>query len=387
MHIAFLTPEFPHKELNHSAGLGTSIYNTALGLVTAGVKVSVIAYSQDNDKVIEFNGIKIYAIKHVKYSFLGWYFYRKRIQKFVNKLIDSEGIDLIEAPDWTGITSFIKFKVPLVIRIHGSDTYFCNLEKRPVKKKNFFFEKRALKRANQLVSVSKFAGKKTVELFQLNKTFDVIPNGIDLKNFENDSPHLFKRNTILYFGTLIRKKGVFELAKIFNIIVEKIPSAELMMIGGDAFDIKTGKSSTFELMRELFSDKAIKQVKYLGKVPYEEMKRHIQNAHVCVFPSLAESFGMVTIEAMALNKLVVSSNYGWAQEIIDEDVNGFLEDPKMTETFANKICEVMNDEGLLKRVSENSRKKIEQEFNINHLSERNIKFYKNVIDGANTEVN
>ena len=383
MHIAFLTPEFPHKELNHSAGLGTSIYNAALGLVAAGVKVSVIAYSQDNDKIIEFNGVKIYAIKHIKYSFFGWYFYRKRIQRFVNKLINSENIDLVEAPDWTGITSFIKVKAPLVIRIHGSDTYFCNLENRPVKKKNFFFEKKALKRANALVSVSEFAGKKTLELFQLNKSFSTIPNAIDSRNFENDSPKQFKRNTILYFGTLIRKKGMLELANIFNIIIEKIPEAELIMIGGDAFDIKTGSPSTFDLMKQVFSDKALEQVKYLGKVSYEEMKRHIQSAHICVFPSLAESFGMVTIEAMAMKKTVVNSNYGWAKEIIDNSVNGILEDPKDIQNYANAVCDVLLNDADCEKISENARKKIEEKFDMSVVTKLNIEFYQKVIQKTN----
>ena len=41
----------------------------------------------------------------------------------------------IEAPDWTGITAFMRLKAPLVIRFHGSDTYFCHLEKTASKNK------------------------------------------------------------------------------------------------------------------------------------------------------------------------------------------------------------------------------------------------------------
>jgi hypothetical protein len=49
---------------------------------------------------------------------------------------------LVEAPDWTGITSFIDAKCPVVIRLNGSDTYFCHLDQRPVKWNNKFHEKR-----------------------------------------------------------------------------------------------------------------------------------------------------------------------------------------------------------------------------------------------------
>jgi hypothetical protein len=38
MHIAFLTPEYPHPELNKSGGLGTSLKNLVTRLVDEGVK-------------------------------------------------------------------------------------------------------------------------------------------------------------------------------------------------------------------------------------------------------------------------------------------------------------------------------------------------------------
>ncbi len=387
MHIAFLTPEFPHQELNHAAGIGTSVYNMALSLVKKGIKTSVVVYSQERNNTFDFQGIRIHAIKHKKYPFLGWYLYRKHIQRSLNRLIISEDINIVEAPDWTGITAFMKFKIPHVIRLHGSDTFFCELERRPVKRKNYFFEQRALKKAVSVVSVSAFVKEETKRLFKINIHGPVIPNGVDLQAFTNRSPLSFERNTILYFGTIIRKKGVLELAKIFNHVVEKNPDAKLILLGKDNFDVKTGSSSTYQLMEELFTQEAMERVSYLGKVPYNVVKEHILSAHICVFPSLAESFGMVNIEAMALSKLVISSNYGWTQEIIDENVNGFMEDPKKIKTFANKICKVMNDKELLERITDNSRKKIAHEFNIDHLAERNIKFYKNIIDGTNAEVN
>jgi glycosyltransferase involved in cell wall biosynthesis len=155
------------------------------------------------------------------------------------------------------------------------------------------------------------------------------------------------------------------------------------MIGGDAFDIKTGSPSTFDLMKQVFSDKALEQVKYLGKVPYEEMKRHIQSAHVCVFPSLAESFGMVTIEAMAMKKTVVNSNYGWAKEIIDNSVNGILEDPKDIQNYANAVCDVLLNDADCEKISENARKKIEEKFDMSVVTKLNIEFYQKVIQKTN----
>ena len=95
-------------------------------------------------------------------------------------------IDLVEVPDWTGISSFISpEECPIVVKLNGSDTYFCHLDNRPVKWMNKFHEKRALKKADGLLSVSQFTADLTNSVFGLNKKFTIIPNGIDSDAFAN----------------------------------------------------------------------------------------------------------------------------------------------------------------------------------------------------------
>ena len=142
MHIAFLTPEYPHKKISHAAGIGTSIKNLAVALVKEKCKVSIIVYGQNKSLVFEDEGVVIHVLEDRKYRFAKWYLHRKYIENYCNKLIKEQNITILEAADWTGITAFMRFKIPLVIRFHGSDTYFCHLEKRKQKLKNFWFEMR-----------------------------------------------------------------------------------------------------------------------------------------------------------------------------------------------------------------------------------------------------
>ena len=141
MHLGFITPEYPHPRVKTAAGMGTSIKNLVVTLTRKGITVSLFVYGQDEDDIIEADGAKMHLLKNKKYAFGGWYLHRKYINRYVNKYIDRDKIQAVEAPDWTGITAFMKFKVPLVIRFHGSDTYFCKLENRPQKSKNKFLEK------------------------------------------------------------------------------------------------------------------------------------------------------------------------------------------------------------------------------------------------------
>ena len=380
MKIAFLTPEYPHSRTGNSGGLGTSIKNLAIALLDHGISVRVLVYGQKEDALFEDNGIVIQQIKNIKFKGLSWLLTRKKIEKIINKLYINQEIDLVEAPDWTGITSFIRpVNCPVVIRLHGSDTYFCHLDNRKVKWLNKFHEKRALQKADSLLSVSQFTADKTNEVFGLNKKFTIIPNLIDSDLFKGNNQEVFSEKSILYFGSLIRKKGLLELPLIFNKVIEKNPDAKLILVGKDVPDIISGNSSTWQMMQDLFSDQAIKNVEYIPSVPYTEIKEKIQKATVCVFPSFAEAFPVSWLEAMAMEKPIVASNIGWASEMIDEGKNGFLVHPMNHDTFSKRICSFLENRELCLKTGIAARKKVKDFFDIKVLAQQNIEFYKSVI--------
>ncbi len=397
--IAFLTPEYPHPKIGSSGGIGTSIKNLAVGLLGEGCSVRVLVYGQKGEGVFDDNGICIQQIKNIKFKGLSWYLTRKKLERLINQLYASQEIDLVEAPDWTGITSFIQpKKCPIVIRLNGSDTYFCHLDHRQVKWMNKYHEKRALENATGLISVSQFTADLTNQVFELKKEFTIIPNSIDVNLFDDASfnvstpPSFFApfplervgerlgEALILYFGTLIRKKGALELPLIFNEVYKKNRNAQLILIGRDSADSTTGNASTWAMMQPLFDPYAMQNVNYLGGVPYAEIKKQIAQATVCVFPSFAEALPVSWIEAMAMQKPIVASNIGWANEIIEDGKNGFLVHPKNHQVFAQRILEVLDSSELQKELGRNGRKKIVENFSIAVVAKQSLAFYKSLIE-------
>ncbi|PKG51703.1 glycosyltransferase family 4 protein [Olleya sp. 1-3] len=382
MKIAFLTPEYPHERIGHSGGIGTSIKHLAVALQKQGHEVSLLIYGQEEDVTFSDNGIAFYKIKNPKLKGLSWFLTRKKIQKLINRLHKAQKIDIVEAPDWTGIGSFININCPLIIRENGSDTYFCHLDHRPVKAINRFHEKQALKSVDGIISVSQFTGDLTNTLFNIKRPFTVIPNAINLTDFtpepiidnEESTDH-----TILYFGTLIRKKGLLELPYIFNLVNKKYPEAKLVLVGKDSPDIKTKSKSTWQLMQPLFTESALKQVMYIGAVPYADMRRHIQVATLCVFPTFAEALPVSWLEAMALEKPIVASNVGWAKEIVDDGKDGFLVHPKEHEAYANKISAILKDARLKETLAKAAREKIISKFSSTLIAEQSVQFYSKFI--------
>jgi glycosyltransferase involved in cell wall biosynthesis len=378
MHIAFLLPEYPHEKLPKSAGIGTSTKNLLKALVDKGLRITVFTYFQEQQEVFQDGEITIHKIKLRKYPALTWKLNEGMINKYIQKVIKKENIDVIEVVDWTGISANMNFSIPQVMRLHGSDTFFCHLERREIKQANYHREQKAFQKADKIIAVSQFVASKTNILFKTDTEITVIPNGIYVDDFQPITTKK-EKNTILYFGTLIRKKGILELAHIFNELLKKNSDCQLILVGNDAKDVKTQRS-TWELFQELLSAEASKKVNYLGVVNYDRMKQLINDASVCVFPSLAESFGMVTIEAMALEKPFVNTNYPWAKEIVEDGETGFLIDPKSHVAFAEKINLLLTNPELAVRMAKKARKVATERFDITKIADQNIAVYKSLVE-------
>lgn len=378
MKIAFLTPEFPHPKMVSAGGIGTSILNLSKGLVGLGHEVSILVYGQKDDTFFVENDISFYRIKNIKLKGFSRVLTQRKIEKLINSLVNESKVDIVEAPDWTGITSNLKPKCPMIVRLHGSDTYFCHLDSRPVKFWNKFLEKRALQNATALLSVSQYTADLTKELFSLERDITIIPNCIDINKFSSESTTKVEENIILYFGTLIRKKGLLELPLIFNEVYKKNNKAKLIVIGRDASDIISGNNSTWAMMQSLFDATALKNVNYIGSVAYDEIKAHVSSASVCVFPTFAEALPVSWIEAMALKKAIVASDIGWAAEIIEDSVEGFLVHPKNHNLFADRILELLDNQKLRNQFGIEARKKVVQKFIVEVVAKQSADFYQKV---------
>jgi starch synthase len=379
MKIAFLTPEYPHPKTGLAGGIGTSIFNLVKALSALGHHISVLVYGQDKDDYFVEQDIHIYKIKNIKVKGLSLMFTQKKVERLINSLYDSGKIDIVEAPDWTGFTAFMNLKCPLVIRENGSDTYFCHLDGRKVKFKNKFLEKRALKKADGIMSVSAYTGHLTNRLLGLKRDFTVIPNGIDTSVFKLSLNHQ-ENKTILYFGTLIRKKGLLELPDIFNLVHETDKEVTLVLVGKDSGDIKTGSSSTWQLMQALFNKSAMEKVSYLGSVAYTEIRHLIEDATVCVFPTFAEALPVSWLEAMAMEKAIVASNIGWANEMIEDGKEGYLVHPTDHAKFATRILELLADVNKRHQFGKAAREKVKTAFSQDIIAKRSVEFYKTILE-------
>lgn len=377
MHIAFLTLEFPPFA---SGGIGTSIRNLARALVQQGHRVTVLGWGPQAE--FEDQGVQVRMLGHTRLRGLGWLLHRRRVQLEIQRLVKEEKLAIVEAHDWCGPSAFIPTDCPLVIRCNGAATYFGHIRHEAVKQSVRFAEGRALRQAHAVAAVSRYTADLTQRLFHLPKPITVIHNGVDLKQFAV-GPATEEPNTLLYFGTLTRKKGVLDLGPIFSALVAQHPTARLIIAGRDAADPSTGRRSTWELLSQSFSPEAAARVSYLGAQPFDKVQELIRRASVCLFPSYAEAFPLAWLEAMACAKPILAYNIGWAPEVIESGVNVLLVEPGEPATIAAHLHGLLTDPVLRQRFGDAARQTCERAFSAQVIAKQSADWYQQVIIQSN----
>lgn len=239
-------------------------------------------------------------------------------------------------------------------------------------------EKNALHNSNAYIGVSRQALDLTGKLFNLpaSKRTCVIYNPVDVKITPPDLINVNKKLTILYWGTIVEKKGVLDLPFIFNRICGQNDNIRLILIGQDAI---VNGSSTWEKCNSLFSKQSACCVSYLGRMPYEKTMAYASRADICIFPSHAETFGLVLLEAMFLRKAIVCSDINCFQEIIgDSDCVCKCMVGNIDE-FAEALQRLISDSSYRCELADRAYLNATTRFNTDDIVAQNIEFYNQVI--------
>jgi glycosyltransferase involved in cell wall biosynthesis len=370
MHIGFLTTEYPPLP---SGGIGTSVRNLARALVAAGHRVTVVGWGPEAR--FEDGGVRVRFLGDTRMPSLGWLLNRARARAKLLRLIEKEGLDVVEAPDWCGPSAGIRLPCPVGVRCHGSAAYFADLLGERVRPGVLLAERMALEGADGLASVSRFTADLTRELFGLPDRFQVIPNGVDLSRFHPGLPEDVEPGTVLYLGTLVRKKGVLDLGPAFSRVVRREPRARLALAGRDSADRRTGSPSTWSLLEASLSTPARARTDLLGQVPYEEVQERIRRAAVCVFPSYAEAQPLAWLEAMACGRPLVGYDQGWAREVVRPGVDGILVPEGDTEALAEAVLGLLADPERAAALGASARSRVEAEFDSVFAARRSLEWY------------
>jgi glycosyltransferase involved in cell wall biosynthesis len=92
------------------------------------------------------------------------------------------------------------------------------------------------------------------------------------------------------------------------------------------------------------------RVSLIGRIDDLTLVDHLARCRAVCFVPRAEDFGLVTVEAFASGKAVITCrDSGGPAELVDDGVNGFVVEPT-PEAVAGAIGQVMGDRALAERL-------------------------------------
>ena len=165
----------------------------------------------------------------------------------------------------------------------------------------------------------------------IDRPFEIIPHGIDLDKF---SPKKSKR---MLFVAEKTSKG--NLKPILEYLDRMLKEKVILTIIGE------GK------IEEKYKNIIIENRGYIGSE--DELIFYYRDADVFIYPTRADVFGLVILEAISCGTPVITYNVGGVSEVIGE--GGFLIKANSVPDFAFKIYAVLSNDSLRSELSERAR--------------------------------
>ena len=112
----------------------------------------------------------------------------------------------------------------------------------------------------------------------------------------------------------------------------------------------------------------------------EELITEIKQSEILVLPSTREGFGMVLAEANCCNKPVLTYASGGTVDVVEDGYNGYLIESGNIQQFKEKTIELLEDERLRKKIGNNGRKKVEEYFDWENITDDYLKILEETIN-------
>ncbi|MFH1822850.1 MAG: glycosyltransferase family 4 protein [Patescibacteria group bacterium] len=190
------------------------------------------------------------------------------------------------------------------------------------------------------------------------KKFQVIHNGVDAHKFRRTTTDLKSRlcikdeyKIVTFIGRMIEAKGVQDLISVINEIGNHI-KIKLLLVGDGKF-----KDALVNMAIEN------KNIIFLGEKNQEEIVNILSITDVFVNPSYSEGLPTSVLEAGACSCAVVASDVGGTNEIIENEINGFLVKPHDLIMLRQRINELLFKPQIAVSFGKQLNEKINTNFN------------------------
>jgi 1,2-diacylglycerol 3-alpha-glucosyltransferase len=205
-------------------------------------------------------------------------------------------------------------------------------------------------RACDLIIIPSQSMRKVLEdQFGLSSQVVIIPNGVDLTPYRTGNKPIdrtlfgFTNNNVVstYVGRLSPEKNLSLLIRAFYGVAMTYDHVRLLIVG-DGPERENLEAQVKHMNIE-------SKVYFTGMVEYKDIPAYLAACDIFVTPSIAETFGLSTIEGMAAGLPVLGVDAPGSRDIIEDGITG-LTTPDDVAVFTAKLILLCTDHELRKKM-------------------------------------
>lgn len=291
MNICIFTTSIDKK----SGGPSRSVPILVKGLSSIGVKVTLITCESEDMNLHLLNGCDVKVIK-------------KNIRDSeLEKIIIQGGYNLIHSQNlWSLLYHRVakiarKHSIPYVMTPRGCLEPWC-LRQKAIKKKLalLLYQKKDLQKASCILATSTMEAK-NIRSLGLYSPIAVIPNGIDVSEYECRTDKSTMCKQICFISRIHPKKGLEILINAWSVIQNKYSDWNIVIAGN-------GEEDYINSLKDLIIAKNLNNsISIIPPVFGNDKHKLYCQSSIFILPSFSENFGMVIAEAMSCGVPVITT--------------------------------------------------------------------------------
>ncbi|MBK8780366.1 MAG: glycosyltransferase [Anaerolineales bacterium] len=211
-------------------------------------------------------------------------------------------------------------------------------------------------KAMDLVITPSAGMEKILRQLNVEGHIEVVPNGVDLKNFHSAKPLLradfgYKDDDILlvYAGRIALEKNLPFLFESFKGISQAIPNVYLLIIG-------SGVQQYDDEIRSLVSEMQLNdRVRFTGRITYDKLPAYLAMCNIFVTASITEVHPLSVIEGMGAGLPIMGIESVGVGDTVEDGVTGFLATHDQP-AFTAKLMRLILDLNLRQQMSDSARR-------------------------------
>jgi len=193
-----------------------------------------------------------------------------------------------------------------------------------------------------------------------DKAIIINGSGVDTNYyFTNKFP---QKISFLFIARLIKEKGIIEYGEAAKILKQKYPNIDFKVVGW--FD-----NNPHAIPEKIFN-KWIqnKIISYLGK--FDDVRPAIENSSVFILPSYREGTPRSVLEAMSMQRPIITTDAPGCRETVIQGENGFLIPPKDISALVNAMEFFIKNPEVIPRMGKRSREIALEKYDVHKVNNR-----------------